>query len=90
MAKDFGLLLIEARKKAGLTQEQVAECLDKDVKTISRYESNLAKPPIDVMDKICEIYQNDLLGYEYLQQYKLGKRLFTHIKEQSLTENTLA
>lgn len=90
MVKDFGLLLIYARKNAGLTQEQAAELLEKDVRTISKYESNQSKPPIDVMDKICDIYQDDWIGYEYLQQYKLGQRLFTHIKEQTLAENTLS
>lgn len=90
MAKDFGLLLIYARKNAGLTQEQVAELLEKDVRTISRYESNIAIPPIDVMDKICDIYQDEWIGYEYLLNYKLGQRLFTHLKEQSLAENTLS
>lgn len=90
MATNFGLLLAYARKKAGYTQEQAAELIDMDVRTLARYECNEALPKIETMDKLCEIYQDEFIGYEYLLNYKLGKRLFSHLRECSLAESTLS
>ena len=52
MIKDFGLLLIEARKSAGYTQEQASELLDISVRTLAKYEANQIRPTIDKMNDI--------------------------------------
>lgn len=44
----------QARKAAKLTQAQLAEKIGKGFSTVQKYELGLAKPPIDVMQKIAE------------------------------------
>ncbi len=44
-----------ARKSAGMTQEQVAEKLNVDRSSIAKYEAGVSTPNIKNLQKICEI-----------------------------------
>lgn len=87
MIKDFGLLLIKARKSAGYTQEQASELLDISVRTLAKYEANQIKPTIDKMNDIVEIYGNEYIGYQYLLTFRLGQKLFAPIENKSFIAN---
>lgn len=90
MIKDFGLLLIKARKSAGYTQEQASELLDISVRTLAKYEANQVKPTIDKMNDIVEIYGSEYIGYQYLLTYKLGQKLLAPIESKSFSETVLS
>jgi DNA-binding XRE family transcriptional regulator len=45
------------RKKAGYTQTKLAELINKTPTTISDYEKGKVLPPVDIVLKLCEIFQ---------------------------------
>ena len=49
---DFGSKIKEERKKMGLTQKQLAECLGMPVITIQQYERGIRKPKYEQLQKI--------------------------------------
>jgi transcriptional regulator with XRE-family HTH domain len=58
----FGKRLLEARKKKGLSQEQLANKLNTKAPVIGRYERNIAKPSIEAAAKIA-LYLEVSLDY---------------------------
>lgn len=54
---DIGERLQELRKKAGYSQEQVAEMLGISRQAISKWESGQGKPEIDNIIKLMKLYQ---------------------------------
>lgn len=64
---DFGIKLHELRKKRRMTQKQLAARLGVTEATVSRYESNMATPPLDTLRSISSIMNvslDELLGTE--------------------------
>lgn len=64
-SKDFGERLRNYRIKKGLSQENIAESLNKNKATISRYEKGEVLPDVRDISIICEelgIYEADLYG----------------------------
>ena len=62
-----GRFIAECRKKAGLTQAQLAEKLDITDKAVSKWERGMAMPDTSIMLKLCDILcisVNELLGGE--------------------------
>lgn len=55
-AFDFGLRLKELRKKAGLSQPQVAKKLEVERSTVSGYERNISWPTVPGLIKLASIY----------------------------------
>lgn len=47
--------LIEARKKKGMTQEQLAKIIGVTCNCITQYEKNLRFPKPEILVKICKI-----------------------------------
>ncbi len=72
MKYDYGLIFKDSRETANLTQEQAAELLGKSVSTISDYECNKTLPPVVIMFKMAEVYEDKLLLYK-LADPKLAK-----------------
>lgn len=64
-----------SRERAGLTQEVAAELLNISVDQFRRYESGKVKPSDDMVDRMIEIYSDERLGYLYLLDNKVGRRL---------------
>jgi len=56
----FGGRLRLLRRKNGLTQSQLASKLELDRTTIYRYENSGILPPMDVMKKICDLFNCSL------------------------------
>ena len=52
----IGERLKEARKKAKMSQEEVAEILNTSRSNISKYENGNLEPNIQTLKKLCEIY----------------------------------
>lgn len=64
---DLGKKIIEMRKKAKLSQEQLAEKLDVARQTISNWENGKFYPDIDALVKISKCFNislDDLLSYD--------------------------
>ncbi|MFA7222958.1 MAG: helix-turn-helix domain-containing protein [Bacilli bacterium] len=56
-------ILLEARQKANLSQQEVADKLSYSVQVISKWENNLSSPPLDLMVKLANIYMIDLSSF---------------------------
>ena len=64
---DLGKKIIEMRKNAKLSQEQLAEKLDVNRQTISNWENGKFYPDIDALVKISKCFNislDDLLSYD--------------------------
>jgi transcriptional regulator with XRE-family HTH domain len=55
-AYDFGLILQRLRKERGLTQEQLANKINKESSVISKYEKNGQIPPFDTVRSLAAIF----------------------------------
>lgn len=64
-----------ARIKAGLKREPVAEELHIDVRTLDKYESFNGKAPDDIVKQMCLLYGNRFLAFQHLKQGPLGEFL---------------
>lgn len=53
---NFGEILVKLRKKAGMTQQALAERLDCSNKTISKWENCETQPEINVLPKLADIF----------------------------------
>lgn len=60
--------LIEARRAAGMTQQQLAEAIGKDQGSISRYESGATEPDKDVAMALARALGIDVLAILYPEQ----------------------
>jgi transcriptional regulator with XRE-family HTH domain len=58
--------LQEARVKAGLTQDQVAETIGKTKGTISHYENGEVVPPGDILISLLRLYK--VIPEKYLRE----------------------
>jgi len=45
----------KARKNSGLTQQQLADMLETDRSSVSKYENGIGLPLANTLQKICEI-----------------------------------
>lgn len=67
----IGRRLKEARKKANLKQEEVAEILQISRSNISKYETDYMEPNLQTLKELCQLYKvsaDYLLGISDLQQ----------------------
>ena len=64
-----------ARIKARLKREPVAEELHIDVRTLDKYESVNGKAPDDIVKQMCLLYGNKFLAFQHLKQSPLGEFL---------------
>ena len=65
--EDFGLRLQELRKRRGFTQKMLADRINKSLSAVSSYETNVQKPPLDVLISIASVLNvsiNYLAGLE--------------------------
>ena len=71
---NFGKKLLYARKKANLSQEEIAERLNITRQTVSKWESNETVPNINqvkLLEKIYKISLEELLNYNKIQKLKI-------------------
>ena len=63
--------LRQLRLYSGMTQEQAAGKLGVARQTLSSYESGRTRPDIDMLVRLCDIYETDLDGMIYGQNRTL-------------------
>ena len=66
MKKEFGHALRELRKKKGLSQQQVADCLGIAKTNVSRYENGLQLPELDKLEplgKLLGVMPSEILAF---------------------------
>lgn len=79
-----------ARKYAGLAREQAAEKINVSVRSLADYETDVTKPPDDVVCKMIEAYQTPWLAYEHLlRSTKVGKKYLPEISYSDLARAVL-
>jgi transcriptional regulator with XRE-family HTH domain len=62
-------LLRRARQARGWSQEQVAQTLDTEVQNISRWETGVAKPKPDTIQKLCTLFGKSPQELGFLQEH---------------------
>lgn len=55
-AYDLGLIIKDLRVKAGMSQKELGEKINRDKGIISRYESNLQTPSFEIMRDLAAIF----------------------------------
>lgn len=58
---EFGDWVKEKRRKAGMRQDVLAGMIPVNKNTLSRYVTGEKTPPLDVVEKICEIFGAELV-----------------------------
>jgi len=79
-----------ARKVAGLTQEQAAEQLYISVRSLAEYEAGRTIPPDDVVCRMVEVYKAKHLAYLHLKQStEVGRRFLPELHILDLPRSVL-
>lgn len=55
LESDLGTRILECRKKKGLTQIQLAQKINKSESTIQKYEANVVRPNIAIIDLLAKV-----------------------------------
>lgn len=71
----LGNFLAELREERGLTQEQLADYLDINYKTVSKWECGNSLPNLETIDKLSKLY--DVSLYEFSIYRKLNNPLIS-------------
>lgn len=71
----LGNFLAELREEKGLTQEQLADYLDINYKTVSKWECGNSLPNLETIDKLSKLY--DVSLYEFSIYRKLNNPLIS-------------
>ena len=79
----FGKRLQEARKKKGLSQEDIAKFLNTKSPVIGRYERDEMKPSIETASKMADLLEVSLDFLMGKTDVQLDKKMFKRILEIS-------
>ncbi len=77
LAKSFGVILQNRRKSAKISQEKLSEKADVDVKMISRIETFIRNPSLNLADSLA-----DALGIPLSKMIKEAEDLRRSVKER--------
>ena len=78
---DFSERIVLARKKLGLSQQEVCEviCIG-DPSTLSKWENGVVVPSDEMVLRLMDAYNDPIIGYIYLQECnKIGNQLLPPI-----------
>ncbi len=81
--KVVGAYLAELRKENNMTQEQLGEKLGVTNKTISRWETGTYLPPVDILEKLSDMYGitiNEIISGRELTETEYKKEAEKNIK----------
>lgn len=73
--EQFGEFLANLRNEKGLTQEQLADLLNVNYKTVSKWECGNSLPSLEVLTKLSELYNISL--YEFSVGYRIKNPLIS-------------
>lgn len=88
MNKSSDNIYKNARIRAGLRREPVAEELNIDVRTLDKYESLTGHPPDDIVRNMCILYKDKILAWEHIKKSPLAE-FFPSFEKTSLQGATL-
>jgi transcriptional regulator with XRE-family HTH domain len=89
LARRLGRNIGDRRRATGLTQEQLAEYLEVDTLTISRYETGNILPPLTVVDMVARLLNTtiaDLLTEDPVQPVEHADRIGILLASLSLPD----
>lgn len=90
MNKEFGRICADARRSAGITQEQAEDLLRIGKRSISDYENGKTTVPEDIVVKMMEVYNDHRLGYMYLKLTNdVGRLILPDIQPRALSGSIL-
>ena len=90
MKRTCGNIYKNARRNAGLTQEQAAEQLYISVRSLAEYEAGRTIPPDDVVCRMVELYNARHLAYLHLKQStEVGRRFLPDLHILDLPRSVL-
>lgn len=78
----MGRFLKELRKEKGMTQEQLAEYLNVSGRTVSRWETGVNMPDLDILIELADYYGTDIR--ELLDGERKGEKMDKELKETLL------
>lgn len=85
-----GNIYKNARRNAGLTQEQAAEQLYISVRSLAEYEAGRTTPPDDVVCRMVEVYKAKHLAYLHLKNStEVGRRFLPELHILDLPRSVL-
>ncbi len=79
--KQLGQRIKEARQRSGFSQQQLANAVGVSDKTISAYEVGRVEPPLDTLDKLCEVTRHPVAFFLGDIQSNIEARLERIAKE---------
>lgn len=86
----FGKKLKEARKKAKLSQEKVAEIINTSRSNISKYETENLEPNLETLKKLCELYgisADELLGIDKNNNIQINNTTIKNYNKDKAVSN---
>lgn len=89
LARRLGRHIGDRRRAVGLTQEQLAEYLEIDTLTVSRYETGNILPPLTVVDLMARLLHTtiaDLLSESPIQPMEHGDRITVLLAGLSISD----
>lgn len=66
----LGNFLAQLRNEKGITQEQLAEMINVNYKTISKWECGNSSPSLDILNQLCEIFDVSLYEMSIYKRIK--------------------
>ncbi|MGN0242529.1 MAG: helix-turn-helix domain-containing protein [Lachnospiraceae bacterium] len=81
-AEVTGKIIKSERENRGWSQKKLGDKLGVSGKQISNYESGALMPPMDILIKLCEVYECELGFLLNEESYSDGTKLMTAIKDK--------
>ena len=78
--EEIGKIIKSERDKRNLSQKRLGDMLGISGKQISNYESGILIPPMDILIKLCDIYECELGFLLGEKNYSSGTKLMTAIQ----------
>lgn len=86
----IGPILRRARKNKRITQEQAAQYLPIDIRTLQRYETNEQRCPMEIVVAMAEAYEDRTLLYRAIQQSEIWPQILPPFEQMSMAQAACA
>lgn len=86
----IGPILRRARKNKRITQEQAAQYLPIDIRTLQRYETNEQRCPMEIVVAMAEAYEDRTLLYRTIQQSEIWPQILPPFEQMSMAQAACA
>ena len=86
----IGPILRQARKNKCMTQEQAAQYLPIDIRTLQRYETNEQRCPMEIVVAMAEAYEDRTLLYRAIQQSEIWPQILPPFEQMSMAQAACA